>query len=135
MEYLSGMHALNISCDLDTSGDWHQSNYKWQNLEFYESESTLFKDYGIENNKKLPNGVVANVANHIRASLDLIVSKKFNLISGFKDDFICNSKYHNEIFCKIIMLKNQQNWDDINKFMTDEFMGEWIEFLKGETNE
>ncbi len=135
MEYLSGMHALNISCELDTSGDWHQSNYKWQNLEFNESESTLFKDYGIENNKKLPNGVVTNVANHIRASLDLIVSRKFNLISGFKDDFICNSKYHNEIFRKIIILKNHENWDEINKFMCDEFMGEWIEFLKGETNE
>ncbi|WP_273235640.1 hypothetical protein [Ileibacterium valens] len=29
MQYLTGIHALNLNCDLGTPGDWHQSGIRW----------------------------------------------------------------------------------------------------------
>lgn len=29
MLYITGVHALNIECELDTTGDWHTSALSW----------------------------------------------------------------------------------------------------------
>jgi len=50
MEYITGIHALNIPCKLDTSGDWHASALKWEKISTAESKDSLFGDYGIEQN-------------------------------------------------------------------------------------
>ena len=41
MQYLSGIHALNLQCSLDTSGDWHQSALRWKDLDWRESDGSL----------------------------------------------------------------------------------------------
>lgn len=42
MRYLSGIHALNLKCELDTCGDWHQSAIQWERLKLYESNESLW---------------------------------------------------------------------------------------------
>ena len=44
MLYISYMHALNIPCKLETSGDWHWGAYKWKNFKLLESQNSIFKD-------------------------------------------------------------------------------------------
>ena len=51
--YVSLIFALNIKCSLDTCVDWHQSGLNWDNVVFLESEDSIFKDYGIESEKKI----------------------------------------------------------------------------------
>jgi len=84
MKYISGQFALNLKCNLNTSGDWHYSSLNWDNLKLNESGESIFKDYGIEKDKYVDvlKGTY-NVANHIRAILDLLYERKFDLISNF----------------------------------------------------
>lgn len=44
MEYISGIHALNLICNLDTCGDWHQSAIQWDNPTMFNSNE-LFLIY------------------------------------------------------------------------------------------
>ena len=32
MEYITGQYALNLSCSLNTTGDWHTSALNWKNV-------------------------------------------------------------------------------------------------------
>ncbi|MGN1106757.1 MAG: hypothetical protein ACI4RH_08910, partial [Huintestinicola sp.] len=130
MKYISGIFALNINCDLDTCGDWHQSALKWDSFTLLESENSIWGDYGIEKNKTIPgHSVKYNVANHIRALLDLIQQHNFGLAGGMREDFICNDKYNKEIFEKVYMLRNSNRWNDISRFMGKEYCLRWIDFL------
>ena len=131
MKYISGIFALNINCDLDTCGDWHQSALKWDSFTLLESENSIWGDYGIEKNKTIPgHSVKYNVANHIRALLDLIQQHNFGLAGGMREDFICNDKYNKEIFEKVYMLRNSNKWNDISRFMGKEYCLKWIDFLE-----
>ncbi|MDD6992051.1 MAG: hypothetical protein PUI48_09540 [Oscillospiraceae bacterium] len=131
MKYISGIFALNINCDLDTCGDWHQSALKWDSFTLLESENSIWGDYGIEKNKTIPgHSVKYNVANHIRALLDLIQQHNFGLAGGMREDFICNDKYNKEIFEKVYMLRNSNRWNDISRFMGKEYCLRWIDFLE-----
>lgn len=69
MKYISGIHALNLRCSLETCGDWHASGIQWKNLTVRESSDSVFGDYGIEDNSSVP-GHPGNhkAANHIRAA-------------------------------------------------------------------
>ena len=51
MEYISGIHALNLPCELETCGDWHTSALQWKRPLMRESNGSLFGDYGIEKTK------------------------------------------------------------------------------------
>ncbi len=42
MIYVSGIHALNLNCKLNTSGDWHQSALKWKDITLLDSEKSPF---------------------------------------------------------------------------------------------
>lgn len=131
MKYLSGIFALNLMCKLDTYGDWHTSAIDWKKLRFWESNNSIFGDYGIEKNRITPeNDGKFNVANHIRALLDLISVGDFSTAQGMRDNFICNDKYTPEIFNKVIMLKKQNNWAAIDKFMGQEYMMQWINYKR-----
>ena len=106
MKYISGIHALNLNCDLDTCGDWHQSALKWDHIKLYESENSLWNDYGIESNKSIPeHEETYHVANHIRALLDLLYDKNFALAQGMNHNFIGNEKYDIEIFKQVLLMK------------------------------
>lgn len=130
MQYLSGRKALNVPCNLNTTGDWHFMCFDWSNNELLNSEDSIFKDYGIEYNKKLPNGLVLNVANHIRACLDMINNSEFSQAQGMRDDYICTEEYNEEIFNLVLKLKKNSNWLDIDNFMNREYKMAWLNFKK-----
>lgn len=132
MKYVSLIHALNLPCKLDTSGDWHIFAIQWEKPHILESNNSIWGDYGIELNKKIPGHEgLYNVANHIRAILDLLYVGNFSVAEGMNNDYICNSKYDKEIFEKVIMLINEPNWEKIDEFMTKEYLKKWVEFKKG----
>ena len=135
MLYISGIHALNIDCNLLTTGDWHRRAIHWDVLlqRLRESENSIFGNYGIERNKTLSfidEQPVYNVANHIRACLDLIEEGNFSVAQGMNNDFICNDEYDEEIFNKVMLLKNKKNWHDIDHFMEKEYKMKWLRFKK-----
>ena len=84
MLYISYMHALNIPCKLETSGDWHWGAYKWKNFKLLESQNSIFKDYGIEKNKEIISSECEWVNSDNKFQCEFSVSNKNNiLVSGF----------------------------------------------------
>ena len=135
MLYLSGIHALNIPCKLNTSGDWHASALSWNDIHLKESDNSIFGDYGIEQNKVIPEHQNAyNVANHIRALLDIISDGNFSVAEGMREDFICNDNYNEEIFQNVIKLHDFPIWDKVNSFMIKEYKMKWINYIKNINN-
>lgn len=131
MFYITGQHALNLQCSLNTCGDWHASALKWSDIPIRSSCNSIFGVYGIEQNVKIPeHNEKYNVANHIRALLDLLEQGLFTIASGMNNDYICNETYDNEIFNKVFQLKDNPNWDDIDKFMEKEYLMKWIRFKR-----
>jgi hypothetical protein len=129
MQYLTGEHALNINCNLLTSGDWHQSALKWESLTMRDSNDSPFGDWGIEPVKVIPKHEdLFNVANHIRALLDLVAEGNFAVAQGMKEDFICNDDYTDIIFEKVWILRNLNRWNEIDVFMSKEYDKEWINY-------
>jgi hypothetical protein len=132
VKYLSGIHALNLPCGLLTCGDWHQSGIQWRRLPLLESEGSLFGDYGIERNKSVPeHEETFNVANHIRALLELLTQEKYSGAQGMKDDFICNEEYDAEVFRMVSKLRATGHWNKIDRFMGREYHAKWLDYKKG----
>ena len=129
MKYITGIHALNLPCKLDTCGDWHQSGIQWNIPQIRESKGSLFGDYGIELNHTIPerDGRFA-VANTLRALLDLLYEGNYSVAEGANKDFICNQKYDKEFFDHVLMMKDLDNWDEIDQFMGNEYMMKWIRY-------
>lgn len=131
MRYITGIHALNLPCKLETSGDWHTSAIQWDFPKVKESTGSLYGDYGIEQHKRIPEHTGEfNVANHIRAILDLLEAGLFSIAQGMNNDFISNSEYDNEIFDKIYEMKSLDNWQEISDFMAKEYKMKWIKYLQ-----
>ena len=130
MLYISGIHALNIEDSLETCGDWHTSALQWERIDLLDSDKTIFKDWGIETDKSIPeHEELYNVANTLRAILDLMVKGSTGYLKGFRDDFICTDRYNQEFFEKVWMLRDLPHWEDINNLMKREFMFEWDNFV------
>lgn len=131
MKYITGIHALNLDCSLDTCGDWHQSAIQWENPNFAESKDMFFKDWGIEPDHKIPeHDETFYVANHIRALLDLLEIGNYAVPQGMNADFICNEKYDNLVFLKIADMQALPNWKEIDAFITKEYKTKWIEYKR-----
>ncbi|WP_418466901.1 hypothetical protein [Faecalibacillus faecis] len=133
MEYLTGIYALNLPCNLDTCGDWHSKSINWEHPDIRESNDSVLKDYGIEekrNVKFLNSSNNYNVANHIRALLDMLLAGNYGYAQGMKEEYICNEHYTNEIFKQVWKLKNEDNWNKINDFMKREYKMKWINYLE-----
>jgi hypothetical protein len=131
VRYITGKHALNIENSLNTCGDWHQSALRWQDIDFQETENSLFGEWGIEYNKSIPNHTEKYaVANDLRAILDLMVDNQLGYIKGFRSDWICTDEYNQIFFDKVIQLKQLPHWKDINQLMKYEFMWEWDKYLE-----
>lgn len=129
MRYITGIHALNLSCSLETCGDWHTSALRWENIYFKDTESSFFKDWGIEENRSIPEHTeIYSVANHIRALLDLLEDSKFTVAQGMREDFICNESYTQMIFEMVHSMKKLKNWDDIDSFMKKEYRLDWVKY-------
>ena len=127
MKYITGIHALNLPCALETCGDWHQSGIQWENPTFKDSDSTFFKEYGLEANHRIPeHEELFVVANTIRALLDLLFDGNFSVAQGMNNDFICNDKYDNEVFNKVNEMRVLSHWPDIDSFMEKEYKLKWL---------
>lgn len=131
MKYITGQHALNLPCLLLTCGDWHTSALQWERLNLLDTDNHILGNYGIELNKKIPeHNETYAVANHIRAIIDLLITGKYTIAQGMKEDFICNEDYTQEIFEKVIILKEQPNWNEINNFMSKEYKMKWVNYVR-----
>lgn len=131
MLYITGIHALNLPCSLETCGDWHTSALHWENIsnKMVESNNSIFGDYGLEDCNCVPeNPGNYKVANTIRALLDLLVQGNYGVAQGMKDDFICNDKYTPEVFSLVSKLVNQPNWKEIDAFMGKEYKMQWLHY-------
>ncbi|MCL2111312.1 MAG: hypothetical protein FWH32_03500 [Clostridiales bacterium] len=136
MEYITGLHALNIECGLDTCGDWHQSAIQWDSPWTKESRGSIYGEYGIESGRRVPaKHGTHNVADHIRAVLDLLEQGDLALAQGLRDGFICNGKYTVEIFQKVSLLEGLPHWGAIDEFMQREYRLQWLEYKEGKNNE
>ena len=129
MKYITGIHALNLNCSLETCGDWHQSAIQWERPFMLDIRDSIFGSYGIEGDVKIPgcDGLYF-VANHIRALLDLLELGKFSIAQGMRGDFICNPLYTQEIFWQVAKLKSSPLWTQIDEFMKREYRGQWLDF-------
>jgi len=131
MQYITGIHALNLPCSLLTCGDWHSSALQWKNPAYRNSEVSFFGDYGIENCSTVPeNEGTYAVANHIRALLDLLELGNFSVAQGMNQDFICNENYTDEVFNKVALMKGLPHWKEIDKFMEQEYYGKWLDYKR-----
>lgn len=132
MLYVTGLYALNIPCSLTTGGDWHRECLDWNKILLKESKDSIFSDYGIEVAKNIPyQEQKFNVANHIRACLDMLEQGDFLNLQGMKKDFICDDKYTLEIFQKAYLLQKASNWLQIDNFLLREYGREWEEWKSG----
>ena len=130
MLYISGLHALNLPCSLDTTGDWHASSMDWENMCVLDSSFSPWKDYGIEKDREIPyaSGIWA-VANHIRACLDLLLMEDFSNAKGMRNDYIGNDAYNKELFSKVLFLKEDRTlWPGVDSFMEKEYLMPWIRY-------
>lgn len=133
MRYVTGIHALNLPCSLQTCGDWHKTSLDWSEPRMQESEGSLWGDYGIETNVEIPcHAGHFNVADHIRALLDMLEKGEYGLAQGMRDDFICNDAYTPEIFEKVSMMRNLAGWEETDKFMGEEYFCQWLEYKKAQ---
>ena len=132
MQYITGVHALNLTCLLLTCGDWHCHALQWERPRTRNSEESIFGDYGIEQCSTVPEheGTYA-VANHIRALLDMLELGNLAAAQGMRDDFICNEDYTAEVFNKVAMMRGLPHWGDIDRFMGREYYGKWLDFKEG----
>jgi len=131
MKYLTGIHALNTTCNLNTFGDWHSTAIQWEHPHENESTNSLWGDYGIETDRTIPfcKGV-HNVANHIRACLDMLLFRQFSLLQGMRKDFIGVEEYDNLIFDKVSKLKKMSYWNEVDAFMEKEYLMKWVNYRK-----
>lgn len=131
MKYITGIHALNLRCSLETCGDWHQSGIQWTRPTIRDSAESVFGDFGIEKNSNVPENPGTHwVADHIRALLDLLAEQSFGYAQGMKNDFICNDAYTPLIFDKVQLLSRVYYWPEICEFMGKEYGLQWLNFLQ-----
>ena len=136
MKYITGIYALNLfPVKLKTTGDWHLETLDWKNIPLAESANSPLKDWGIiisapcivpcHESEKF------NIANHLRACLDLIEQDKFALASGMRNDYISCEDYTLTIFKKVFLFRNSNDWPQINKFMEKEYGLDWVIYKNG----
>ncbi|MDR0950183.1 MAG: helix-turn-helix domain-containing protein [Candidatus Ancillula sp.] len=126
IEYISGIHALNLRDGTNTPGDWHRSALDWSKVDLRQSKKSPLGNWGIEGKCNVPNFQKKYyVANHIRALLDLVSCGEFAKAQGMNKNFIDNPDYDDLIFEKTSQLSGQDNWHDIYNFMWKEYGKKW----------
>ena len=134
MKYLTDIHALNLPSDTDTTGDWHASALQWEDLRMAESDDSVFGNWGITRNSpvKVPKheGQCFNIANHVRALLDMIEHGRLSIAQGMRDVYIGNDTYNDEIFPRVWLLYQSDNWPRIDRFMKKEYGRAWLRFVE-----
>ena len=131
MQYITGIWALNLTCSLDTCGDWHQSCLDWTKPTLHDSDSSIYGEYGIERNIQIPlNHKRFNVANHLRAVLDMLVENPNTSLYRFRDEFVSTNKYDQEFMGKIWEARILPNWKDIEEIVVHDYLMDWVNFKR-----
>lgn len=112
MQYITGLHALQCPCSLGTPGDTHHTSVDWTYPTLADTSTAFYKDYGVEADKEVARlSGNRNVANHIRAALDLLAQGKVNDLSGLKREILANDQLTLELFNKVIELHTENVWN------------------------
>lgn len=135
MQYITGLIAYGVPCELDSCGTWTLSKKDFTdpgNCALHESDDSIFKDYGIEKNKLVPwHEEPMNVANHVRAYLDSVEALKFDELAGVFENMILSDKCRALIFRNVHgRLRHTSHFREINRFMTDEFGSYWVSYCQ-----
>lgn len=131
MLYVTGEHALNLPCSLETAGDWHTPSLRWEKPAIRDSRDSIFLEWGIEHEITLPNGAVYKHANHLRAILDILETcdeYSIKWLQGFRKDFFSTDKYNELFFKQVCKLSANNNMPLIDKLMGYEFKGLWLDW-------
>ena len=135
MKYISGMICFGIPCREDSVGTWLYTKQDYtdpDNLKLYESDDSIFKDLGIEQDKIIPyhdDGELFNVANHTRAYLDMLANCEFDKLRDVFYDYISSKHCRYVIFRETYTrLSKLDTYKDIHKFMSEEFGNAWMSF-------
>lgn len=112
MKYITGIHALNIPCNLNTSGDWHRGTLDWGNPWIRESEDSIYRSWGIyEDDGRM-------VADHLRAVLDMLECQKdLVLLHSFHSDYISNYEYDEILNEQLSKLKTLAHWREMEELV------------------
>lgn len=131
MQYITGLHALQCPCALNTPGDTHHASLDWTYPALADTETAFFGDYGVETDKEVARlSGTRNVANHLRGVLDLLYEGKFKDLARLKREIIANDQLTAELFNKVLELHTQNVWNQVSWFIGCEYGLQWLEFLK-----
>ena len=137
MQYLTGRLAFAIPCKLNSCGIWNISKKDFMDEEKFklsESEGSFFGDWGIETNKLVPGREYCcyNVANHLRAYLDLLMLGEFDQLIGLYDEGIADARCRLDLFMILnSKVRRTPMWEVVKPFMSQEFGSLWDSFLRG----
>jgi hypothetical protein len=127
MKYITGTHALNLPSPTDTVGDWHYSSVDWARASFWDTQDSVYHEWGIYQCEVPGKGVVM-AADHVRAVLDLIEKGYFSSAQGMRDELISNERYTSLIFEKVSELCGSEGWPSIDAFMGKEYLCDWLAY-------
>ena len=135
MKYLTGILAFQVPCELDSLGLWNMSKKSFTDESLWdmrESDESRFKDWGIEKDKIIPGRdyTLWNVANHVRAYVDMLEGKQFDKLKGLFLEAIFEPKCRQDIFMLTYgKLRHLADWSEYNRFMKDEFGNAWMSYI------
>lgn len=134
MMYITGRIALGVPCERDSKGLWNVRRADFldeANMKLHDSQESPFKDYGIERNKMIHyhEFCTYNVADHVRAYVDMLYAGKFEEMKGLFAEAIDNAKCRVDIFMLVYgKLRHLAEFKEIDEFMTEEFASAWISY-------
>ena len=135
MRYVTGIIALGTECELNTPGLWNIPKEVFIDEKMcknVESDESPFKDWGIEQNKiiKYREFCLFNVANHVRAYVDMLYDGKFDELKDVFFEAINDSKSRQDIFMLVYgKLRHLAQFKKINEFMEQEFGNAWLSYM------
>lgn len=134
MMYITGRVALSVPCERESTGLWNVRRSDFLNeemMKLHDSQESPFKDYGIEKNKMIHyhEFCTYNVADHVRAYVDMLYAGQFDELKGLFAEAINNAKCRTDIFMLVYgKLRHLAEFTEINEFMEEEFGSAWLSY-------
>ena len=126
MKYITGLHALDLPCSLETCGDFHHLP-DWKHPMVMNTEKAFFGDWGLEWHE-IPGqgGKRVPVANHIRACLDMLEMRDYANLQGMNAVYLDAPRYNEFIFEQVLRMRALPYWKEIDAFMESEYFMFWV---------
>ena len=129
MRYVTGIFALNLPAPEKTPGDWHFSALNWNQARTWDTDVSVFGDFGIYTGDVPGLGKVP-VANHLRACLNMLSWGDYGTIEGMREYFIADDSYATLLFSQVLLLKHSPQWEQIDDFLNREYRMLWMTFKR-----